>query len=119
MTSALTTKRHWSEDLALEYLASRGLRLVCRNYRTRRGEIDLVMRDMGSLIFVEVRYRSSTAYGRPEETVGLKKQGRLRLAARHFLAHHPECALDPCRFDILAITGHGPDKTSRWIPNAF
>ena len=111
--------RHWSEDLALEQLLTGGLKLVCRNYWTRRGEIDLVMRDGNELVFVEVRQRKNTAYGRPEETVNRTKRARLRLAASHFLQQSPEFRSKPCRFDIFAVTGNDVDNTCRWIPDAF
>ena len=61
---------------------------MARNYRTRRGEIDLVLQEDASLVFVEVRYRVSIAFGRPEETVDPRKQSRLRLAAEAFLQRH-------------------------------
>jgi putative endonuclease len=111
--------RHWSEDLALEQLLASGLKLVCRNYWTRRGEIDLVMRDGNELVFVEVRQRTNTAYGRPEETVNRSKRARLRLAASHFLQQYAEFRSQPCRFDIFAVTGNDVDNTCQWITDAF
>ena len=111
--------RHWSEDLALEQLLASGLKLVCRNYWTRRGEIDLVMRDGNELVFVEVRQRTNTAYGRPEETVNRSKRARLRLAADHFLQQFAEFHSQPCRFDIFAVTGNDVDNTWQWINDAF
>ena len=88
MADNQAVNRHWSEDLALQQLLASGLKLVCRNYWTRRGEIDLVMRDGNELVFVEVRQRTNTAYGRPEETVNRSKRARLRLAAGHFLQQY-------------------------------
>jgi putative endonuclease len=102
------------ERLACAYLEERGLRLVTRNYRCRRGEIDLIMRDADNLVFVEVRYRASTRFGTPAETVGPRKRRRLAAAAAHYLMRHPTRLA--CRFDILAITGA---REIDWIRNAF
>jgi putative endonuclease len=102
------------ERLAGAYLEGCGLRLVARNYRCRRGEIDLIMRDGSTLAFVEVRYRASTRFGTPAETVGPKKRQRLAAAAAHYLARHPTTLA--CRFDVLSITGA---NEIHWIRNAF
>ena len=102
------------ERLAAAYLDRQGLSLVARNYRCRGGEIDLVLRDGRNLVFVEVRYRRSSRFGSPAETVTASKQRRLITAASHFLQRHPtELA---CRFDVLAITGN--DRI-QWIRDAF
>ena len=80
---------HWSEGLAAAYLQYHGLALLSRNYRCRRGEIDLVMRDRSGgihvTVFVEVRYRKGTQHGRPEETISVAKQRKLILSAAHYL----------------------------------
>ena len=110
---------HWSEDFALDQLQSRGLCLVARNFRTRRGEIDLVLQEDASLVFVEVRYRVSIAFGRPEETVDPRKQSRLRLAAEAFLQRHQTGHDTACRFDVFAVSGPLPDPDRRWIQEAF
>jgi putative endonuclease len=102
------------EDQALRYLQAQGLRLLERNYRCRRGEIDLVMRDDGCLVFVEVRYRKSSAYGTAAETVTRTKQRRITAAAQRYLQQHPS-RLD-CRFDILGIDAAGGVQ---WLRNAF
>ena len=109
---------HWSEDFALDQLQSKGLRLVERNYRTRRGDRpDLAGR--ASLVFVEVRYRASSAFGRPEETVDAKKQSRLRFTAEVFLQQYRYGYDTPCRFDVFAVSGKMPDPDWQWIQNAF
>lgn len=102
------------ERMAEVFLRSRGLRLVARNHRCRLGELDLVMRDRDTLVFVEVRYRSSTRFGTPAETVSYHKQRRLTAAAGHFLQGHP--SMLPCRFDVVAI---GNNDRIQWIKNAF
>ena len=118
MGKAVST-HHWSENFALDQLQSNGLRLVERNYRTRRGEIDLILREDTSLVFVEVRYRASSAFGRPEETVDAKKQSRLRFTAEVFLQQYRNGYDTPCRFDVFAVSGKMPDPDWQWIQNAF
>ena len=107
-----------AETLALRHLEQAGLRLVERNYRCRGGEIDLVMLDGESLAFVEVRYRSSTRFGRAEETVTTTKQGRLVTAASHYLQRH--AVTRPARFDVVAIhPASGGKHAVEWIRDAF
>ena len=74
-----------AEEAALRWLEQQGLGLVTRNYRCKAGEIDLVMQDGESLVFVEVRYRRHAGFGSAAESVGTAKQRRLRLAAEHYL----------------------------------
>lgn len=108
-----------AEDAALRFLEARGFALLRRNYRCRLGEIDLVMRDGPSLVFVEVRARDSDAYGGAAASVGPAKQRRLAAAARHFLMTHPREAQRPARFDVVAISGCDGENPPRWIRAAF
>jgi putative endonuclease len=107
-----------AEAYAEAHLVRTGLRPVTRNYRCRGGEIDLVMAEGDTLVFVEVRYRSGVRFGRAEETVGAAKQARLLTAANHYLQRHA----DPraARFDVVAIH---PDPQGgldvKWIRDAF
>ena len=106
------------EDLACKHLRRHGLKLITRNYRCRRGEIDLVMRDRQSLVFVEVRYRRQARYGSASESVNWHKQQRLIAAAEHYLLH--EAGSQPAaRFDVIAISGDGAELELEWIANAF
>lgn len=102
------------EQLAERFLRARGLRTLARNYRCRPGEIDLIMRDGQTLVFVEVRFRRSARYGTAAETVGRVKQHRLAQAAAHYLQRHPSVL--PCRFDVVAITA---DTDIQWVKHAF
>jgi putative endonuclease len=102
------------ERLACAFLEGRGLRLLSRNYRCRQGEIDLVMREADTLVFVEVRFRRSDRFGTAAETVDVHKQRRLAAAASHYLQRHPTRL--PCRFDVLAVSGG--DRVD-WIKDAF
>ena len=117
-----TTKRvgDAGEALALAHLERQGLTLVQRNYRVaagphaRGGEVDLILRERdGTLVFVEVRARSSGAFGGAAASIGTSKQRRLVFAAQHFLRRYS--TLPPCRFDVVAIQGEGFE----WLRGAF
>lgn len=110
---------HAAETLACRYLEDRGLTLVARNVRSRFGEIDLVMRERETLVFVEVRRRASERFGGAAETVGARKQQRLRATAEVYLQSHPQQSQKPCRFDIVAITDHGAGQRIDWLRDAF
>ena len=111
----------WYETLAEKHLLQQGLKLVDKNYHSYRGEIDLVMLDKQSLVFVEVRFRKNSNYGSAAESITLQKQQRLTLAARHFLQRHRHYQDSECRFDVIAITGsiHSSHPQIDWIKNAF
>lgn len=107
------------EARALAYLKRAGLVLLARNYTTRYGEIDLVMRDGDTVVFVEVRYREKHDFADAAMSVTRHKQGRLVRAASLFLQARPEWAQHPCRFDVLAFD-HAADGTGcRWLRAAF
>ena len=102
------------EDAAARHLAAHGLKLLERNFRVKGGEIDIVCRDGKTVVFVEVRRRSlsSADFGGAAGSITARKQQRLILAARHWLARHGDAA---CRFDCVLIDG---DKLE-WLRNAF
>jgi len=104
-----------AEALAARFLASQGLEVVARNYRTRFGEIDLVAREGDTLVFVEVRARSWAAFGGAAASIDAAKRRRIVAAARHFLARLR--AEPPCRFDVL--TFQGSRAAPAWIRGAF
>jgi putative endonuclease len=109
------------EDLACRHLESQGLELLERNYRCRAGEIDLVMLDGRTLVLVEVRSRTSATHGSAAATVGMRKQRRFTLAARHLLLTRPQYRRLAARFDVVAIDpdpGGGPALVT-WIRDAF
>ena len=110
---------HWSEDFALATLQEQQLRLLAQNFRIRQGEIDLILTDEIFLVFVEVRYRARHYFGRPEETVTLKKQTRIRRTAEYFLSHYPDPNEQPCRFDVFSVSGQRENPKWKWIRNAF
>ncbi len=92
-----------------------GLKLVERNYRCRFGEIDLIARDGNTLVFVEVRMRTSDKFGGAAASITAAKRGKLTRSARCYLAglRHPPA----CRFDALLVSG--PQRAVEWIKNAF
>lgn len=102
------------ERAACDYLQRQGLRLVAHNVRCRLGEVDLVMRDGDTLVFVEVRYRRAQGFGGAAASVDRRKQARLIAAAGFYLQRHP-CDL-PCRFDVVAL---GDGGSLDWIRDAF
>jgi putative endonuclease len=117
----VATPAEWgrrAEHAAAAYLARRGLRLVEKNYRTRAGEIDLVMTHGCELVFVEVRLRSRNDFGDGAATVDYNKQRRLIRAAESFLQHRTSNAA-PCRFDVVSVARTGYRLRFEWIRNAF
>ena len=102
------------EELARRFLEGQGLTQVARNVSCRHGEIDLVMRDGQTLVFVEVRYRRSERFGGASASIDRRKQARLIAAAGYYLQRHPTDL--PCRFDVVAI---GAEDRLQWIQNAF
>lgn len=122
MTRPATGRRargDWAEQVASDHLCERGLLPVARNYRCRRGEIDLVMRDGDTLVFVEVRYRSRTDYGGALESIDTRKTARVRAAAEHYLARSRVDPQTPCRFDVVCVQPGEPRALLQWIRDAF
>lgn len=107
------------EDRALELLRQAGLKLLARNFSTRFGELDLVMRDADALVFVEVRYRRHLRFGGGAASIGAAKRERIARAAQGFLQAHPELAALPCRFDVVAFDGETRMVECEWIKAAF
>lgn len=104
-----------AETAALAQLRAAGLTLLARNYLARGGELDLVMRDGSTLVFVEVRFRADGGHGDGLDSVSTTKQRRLVAAARQFLADHPKYARWTTRFDAIALGAGGP----RWVKNVI
>ena len=102
-TPSTHEKGNWGEDRAVEYLLGLGYNVVCRKYRSRRGEIDCICRDPdGTLVFVEVKSSLSLTRGTPLFWVTPAKQRTLMGIARQYLAEHNINSV-PCRFDVVAI----------------
>ena len=107
-----------AEKSACQFLRRHGLAFVTGNYRCRRGEIDLVMRDRDSLVFVEVRDRRHTDFGRAAETISAAKRARIIHCARCYMSHHRAWNM-PARFDVVCIEGDTTDTHIEWLKNAF
>ncbi|MGB5447034.1 MAG: YraN family protein [Psychromonas sp.] len=104
-----------AEKQALSYLQEQGLFLVCQNYYCRFGEIDLIMLDQDTLVFIEVRYRKNNDFGGGFASINNRKQRKIITTAKHYLT-----TLDNepfCRFDAVAIDSRS--TTPDWIKDAF
>jgi putative endonuclease len=109
-----------AEELARLHLQQHGLKLLAQNWSCRRGELDLVMLDADTVVFVEVRYRRHSAWGGAVESVDARKREKLTRAAMHFLQRESRWAKHPCRFDVIAINAEGNSiPRLNWIQNAF
>lgn len=116
MLAKLFSKKQVGDDAeraAERYLMTHGLSLVERNFRTRFGEIDLIMRDGDSLVFVEVRLRKNDDFGGAAASIGAHKQRRIVAAAQQYIAalRSPP----PCRFDAVLMMG----TQIEWLKDAF
>ena len=109
------------EETAAAYLAQKGYAILERQYRTPAGEIDLIARDGRTLVFIEVKTRSSARYGRPAAAVGREKQRRITRAAMwYMMSEKRQSEAPPCRFDVVEIfaSPEGAWK-ARHLENAF
>jgi putative endonuclease len=107
------------EQRACAELERAGLQLLVRNYTTRHGELDLVMRDRDTVVFVEVRYRVRAGHGDATTSVTRSKQDKLIRTAQLWLAAHPEHARRPCRFDVVSYDGPAGAAQMHWLKSAF
>lgn len=106
-----------AEHKALDYLNNQGLKLVLQNYSCRMGEIDLIMRDGAYLVFIEVRYRVSAAYGGGLASVTDSKRQKIMKTSMHYMMKYKVYDKFPLRFDVLSIDGNLDEIT--WVKNAF
>jgi len=106
----------WGEQLAAAYLEAKGWVIVQHNWRCRYGEIDLIARHGDTLVFVEVRTRSSARYGSPEESVNRRKQQKLRQLALLYLTT-AEAHYSSYRFDVVTL--FCPDMTGEPLVNHY
>ena len=114
----------YTENLACKYLVDKGFKLIEKNFNCRVGEIDLIMKDNDSLVFVEVRYRRSNSFGSGAESITTSKQSKLIKTASLYLQQHAKLNKYPTRFDVVSITGFiETDNINNidfdWIENAF
>lgn len=116
MNDSRHTSGREGEAAALAHLKGNGLKLIARNWSCRAGELDLVMLEGDTVVFVEVRYRRHDAWGGALESIDARKRQKLIKAAQFFLLKEQRWARHPCRFDVVAL-GASPDLN--WIRNAF
>ena len=108
-----------AEITAEKYLINLGLHSIKRNYRCKAGEIDLLMKDAETLVFIEVRYRSNPFFGSPAESITSQKIRRIRKTAEHFLQTNDHYAHYYKRFDVIAISAQSAKSEILWIKDAF
>ena len=109
-----------AERAAREFLAARGLQCIATNFRTRAGELDLVMREGPLLVVVEVRCRSGAGrFGGAAASVDRRKQRRLLAATGLYLLAHRRLAALRIRFDVVAVTAAGGTLVCEWLRDAF
>jgi putative endonuclease len=104
------------EQLASQYLQQQGLKLMVQNYRSRFGEIDLIMRDGTTVVFVEVRLRRNAGFGGAAASIDARKQKRIISTAQQFLAGLAQ--VPPCRFDAV-LFDDVQGRNIQWLKNAF
>ena len=109
-----------AEELASHYLQKNKLTLISQNYHCRRGEIDLIMQDQQTLVFVEVRYRKNARFGSALESIDYRKQAKIITTAEHYLLQSKH-DYSSYRFDVIAImpTQNSEQPEITWVKNAF
>jgi putative endonuclease len=104
-----------AEKLAETYLVKHGLKLIAHNYHCRFGEIDLIMQDAKTLVFIEVRLRKNSQFGGAGNSITPQKMQKLILTAQHYLQSHGD---QPCRFDVILMDKLDAESIE-WLRNAF
>jgi putative endonuclease len=118
LTRERKNKGAWGEDRAAEFLVREGYRILERNYRCFLGEMDIIAREGRTVVFVEVKTRSSERFGLPQEAIGPQKQRRMTAIALCYLKAHGLLGA-PARFDVAAVRlGEGGEKVTLY-KNAF
>ena len=106
------------ETIAVRYLKKKGYKIIEQNYRSKAGEIDIIAREKRTLIFVEVKTRSSRSFGSPKWAVTPKKQKAISMAALYYLKITNQTNAD-ARFDVVSILARGADTQIELVRNAF
>ena len=103
------------EELAIRYLREHGVNILCRNFRSRAGEIDIIGREDNTIVFFEVKYRKNERTGTPQEAVTFSKQKTICRVADFYRVRYRIPYDAACRFDVIAILG----EQITWLRNAF
>jgi putative endonuclease len=112
----MTTRGAQAEQLAAQYLQQQGLKLIVQNYRCRFGEIDLIMQDGTTIVFIEVRLRRNADFGGAAASIDARKQKRIISTAQQYLAGLAR--VPPCRFDAVLLDA-AQVGNMQWLKNAF
>lgn len=119
MTKARGDKGRRGEDLAAQYLARLGYRIIEQNYRAPCGEVDIIAKDQGTLVFVEVKTRTGVGFGTPAEAVTHRKRQQISKAALVYLSQQ-RLLTEAARFDVVSVLLRtGEDAQVELIKNAF
>lgn len=105
------------EDLAAKFLKDRGFKILSKNFKTPIGEVDIIAEHRKTIVFVEVKTRTNTAFGKPFEAVNLRKREKLKKLALFYIKHHRSDM--PVRFDVLSIEMDGENGRIEHIEDAF
>ena len=109
-----------TEAIASDYLKSQGLSLIEKNYHCRGGEVDLIMQEQDTLVFVEVKYRQSTGYGGAAAAVSATKQKKIKHCVTFYLHQKGLNEYNtPCRLDVVTLEGNLKEPHIHWFKNAF
>jgi len=108
-----------AENLAAAHLAGRGIKVVTRNYRALRGEVDIIGKDGDTWVFVEVKARSSRRYGGAAFAVPQAKQAQISKVASHYLLTNGLIGKAGCRFDVVLVDAATTPYGITHVPNAF
>jgi len=115
-----TDKGNITEGFAQRYLSKHGLTFVEKNYHSRQGEIDLIMRDGDTYVFIEVKYRKNMSFGGAIAAIPVSKQKKIRHCITFYLH---QAGLNeyntPCRIDVIALVGDITQPQVTWLKNAF
>lgn len=112
----MTDRGEQAEQWAAHFLQKQGLKLIERNYRSRFGEIDLIMQDGSTLVFVEVRLRRSADFGGAGASIDCRKQQRIIRTSQQYLSGLAR--IPACRFDAVLL-GDAQGGDANWVKNAF
>lgn len=109
-----------TESYAANHLIKQGLKFIEANFRSKCGEIDLVMKEDDTWVFVEVKYRKKATYGGAISTISASKQQKLTRCAAFYLQQAQLNEYNtPCRFDVIALQGDIKEPQLTWLKNAF
>ncbi|MDO6512856.1 MULTISPECIES: YraN family protein [unclassified Neptuniibacter] len=108
-----------AEKQAEKFLQTQRLKLLNRNFSCRFGEIDLIMQDGQTIVFIEVRYRNTKRYGGAAASVTPTKQAKIIKAAQLYLSQQPRLANKNCRFDVIAFEYDAAPSHPLWYKDAF